>query len=76
MHERARCLWRGNLLRIENPESFLGLAFPSQRFGKGCRGEGGWEEEEGEEELAKEDQGQWGAGARPRLTRVNGFQGG
>lgn len=43
---------------------------------------GGWlggrrgEEGVGEGELAKEDRGWRGAGARPWLARVNGFQGG
>lgn len=79
MHERARCLWRGNLLRIENLSPSLAQLSPSQRFGKGYRGEGGWEEElgrRGEEELAKEARGRWGPGARPWLTPVNGFRGG
>lgn len=84
MHERARCLWRGNLLRIENlspslaqlsPPSALAKAAEGRVAGKGSRG-GRGEEELGEEELAKEDQGRWGAGARPWLTPMNGFQGG
>lgn len=47
MHERACCLWRGNLLRIENLSPSLAQLSPSQSFGKGSRREGGWEEEEG-----------------------------
>lgn len=80
MHERAGCLWRENLLRIENlspslaqlsPPSALAKAAEGRVAGRKRRGGRG-----GEEELAKEDRGRWGAGARPWHAWVNGFQGG
>lgn len=52
MHERARCLWRGNLLRIENvspslaqlsPPSALAKAAEGRVAGRKARGRKGWE---------------------------------
>lgn len=67
MHERACCLWRGNLLRIENLSPSLAQLSPSQSFGKGSRREGGWEEEEGKKG--------WGRKSWLKRTEGGGGQG-
>lgn len=41
MHERARCLWRGNLLRIENLSPSLAQLSPSRALAKAAEGGGG-----------------------------------
>ena len=59
MHERARCLWRGNLLRIENLSSSLAQLSPPSALAKA-----GWERKRrGRKE---------GCGGRPSLGPPKG----
>lgn len=81
MHERAGCLWRENLLRIENPSPSLAQLSPPSALAKAAEGRvaGG---RGGEEGVARKSSpkriegGGGGAGVRPWHAWVNGFQGG
>lgn len=65
MHERARCLWRGNLLRIENLSSSLAQLSPPSALAKA-----GWERKRrGRKE-------EWGQKTQPRTTEGQAGGGG
>lgn len=64
MHERARCLWRGNLLRIENLSSSLAQLSPPRALA-----EAGWERK-------RRGRKGWGRKTRPRTTEGRAGRGG
>lgn len=67
MHERARCLWRGNLLRIQNLSPSLAQLSPSSALAKTA---------EGRRARRKRRGGRGGGGrAGPRGQRVVGGRG-
>lgn len=64
MHERARCLWRGNLLRTENRSSSSAQLSPPSALA-----EAGWERK-------RRGRKGWGRKTRPRTTEGRAGRGG